>query len=256
MFDSPLSSVSSAQQSSCCQLQNDTMQSATPAASNGAQSGFATPGEQESKAIMAAIEELMSKLRALSGGGASEAGGSSSAGAGGVSAPAGATGTPAQSVALDPAQQSSTSAPTQQSAPADGGGQAAVDAAKEYMGTPYNSAWDRSYTGGGTDPNGLGLMGSDGSIDCSQLTSLAHGGTLPADCVTQGNMGERLDWQNAQAGDIIAFNEDGSMGAGNATHVGIADGQGNVIHASGYAGEVTVTPIADIPSIETWAIGM
>jgi cell wall-associated NlpC family hydrolase len=130
-------------------------------------------------------------------------------------------------------------------------GQQAVDTASSYMGTPYNYPWDRSYTGAGTDPNGLGLMGPDGSIDCSQLTSLAHGGTLPADAATQGAMGPAMDPSSAQPGDIIAFDEHGT---GEASHVGIADGQGNVIHASAYTGDVTVTPIADIPSFNTWAV--
>lgn len=130
-------------------------------------------------------------------------------------------------------------------------GQQAVQTAESYMGTPYNYPWDRSYTGYGTDPNGLGLRSSDGSMDCSQLTSLAYGGSLPADSVTQGNMGPRLDPSTAQPGDVICFDEHGT---GTASHVGIADGYGNVIHASSYTGEVTVTPIADIASYDTWAV--
>src|SRR5687768_14024175 len=55
-------------------------------------------------------------------------------------------------------------------------GQEIVDNAASYTGTPYNYPWDRSYTGGGTGPAGLGLQAADGSIDCSQLTSLAYGG--------------------------------------------------------------------------------
>ncbi|HLL53804.1 MAG TPA: LysM peptidoglycan-binding domain-containing protein [Myxococcaceae bacterium] len=137
------------------------------------------------------------------------------------------------------------------SAPAEGSGAAAVDKAKSMMGTPYNYPWDRSFSGGGVDPNGLGLRGADGSIDCSQLTSLAHGGKLPADSVAQGEMGPKLPWQSAEAGDIIAFDENGT---GSASHVGIADGQGNVIHASGFTGDVTVTPISSIPSASTWAV--
>ena len=43
-----------------------------------------------------------------------------------------------------------------------------------------------------------------------------------------------------QAGDLVFFSEDHS---GTPTHVGIADGNGNVIHASDYYMDVTVTPI-------------
>lgn len=152
------------------------------------------------------------------------------------------------------AGQSSTAAPTDAASAVGSGsasGQQAVETASSFMGTPYNYSWDRSYTGAGTDPNGLGLMGPDGSIDCSQLTSMAHGGTLPADAATQGAMGPAMDPSTAQPGDIIAFDEHGT---GEASHVGVADGQGNVIHASAFTGDVTVTPIDSIPSYNTWAV--
>jgi cell wall-associated NlpC family hydrolase len=137
-------------------------------------------------------------------------------------------------------------------APSTGGaGQAAVDKAKSMMGTPYNYPWDRSFSGGGVDPNGLGLRGPDGSIDCSQLTSLAYGGKLPADSVTQGQMEPKVPMDQVQAGDVIAFDEHGT---GTASHVGIADGHGNVVHASGFTGDVTVTPISSIPAASTWAV--
>ncbi len=114
-------------------------------------------------------------------------------------------------------------------------GNAAVDAAKKLIGTPYNFSHARPPT--------------DGSLDCSQLVSQIYP-NLPPDVVTQGNMGTPKDPSQAQAGDLVFFDENGS---GQATHVGIADGQGNVIHASDYAGQVTVTPIADIASTRTWA---
>jgi cell wall-associated NlpC family hydrolase len=46
-----------------------------------------------------------------------------------------------------------------------------------------------------------------------------------------------------QAGDLLFWSEDGS---GNITHVGIAMGDGTTIHASSYAGEVTITDIGYI----------
>lgn len=132
-------------------------------------------------------------------------------------------------------------------------GEKAVQQAKSFLGTPYNYGWDRSYKGYGTDPNGLGLRSASGNIDCSQLTSLAYGGKLPADCVTQGDMGPRLDPSTAKPGDLIAFDEHGT---GEASHVGIADGHGNVIHASSYYGKVVVTPIDDIDAASVWRVGM
>jgi cell wall-associated NlpC family hydrolase len=41
-----------------------------------------------------------------------------------------------------------------------------------------------------------------------------------------------------QAGDLVFFSEDGS---GTPTHVGIANGDGTLTHASDYTGEVSVT---------------
>jgi cell wall-associated NlpC family hydrolase len=114
-------------------------------------------------------------------------------------------------------------------------GNAAVDKAMEYVGnTAYNYSHARPPPAG--------------QLDCSQLVSEVYG--LPPDVVTQGSMGTPKDISQAQAGDLVFFDEDGS---GVATHVGIADGKGNIVHASQAAGEVTVTPIADIPSTRTWA---
>jgi cell wall-associated NlpC family hydrolase len=45
---------------------------------------------------------------------------------------------------------------------------------------------------------------------------------------------------NPRAGDLLFWSEDGS---GVITHVGIAMGDGTTIHASNYAGEVTITGI-------------
>ena len=56
-----------------------------------------------------------------------------------------------------------------------------------------------------------------------------------------GQMGYGVPVQGApQAGDLLFWSEDGS---GMITHVGIAMGDGTTIHASNYAGEVTITDI-------------
>jgi cell wall-associated NlpC family hydrolase len=158
-----------------------------------------------------------------------------------------------QARGADFAQQYNPAGGTEQVSPSapSGSAEGVVDKAKSMMGTPYNYPWDRSFSGGGVDPNGLGLRGADGSIDCSQLTSLAYGGKLPADSVTQGQMEPKLSVDEAQAGDVICFDEHGD---GTASHVGIADGQGNVVHASSFTGDVTVTPISSIPAASTWAV--
>jgi cell wall-associated NlpC family hydrolase len=127
-------------------------------------------------------------------------------------------------------------APASGAAPGAPSGNAAVDKAMSHLGTAYN------YSHARPPP--------PGQMDCSQLVSSVYPG-MPPDVVTQGKMGTQLGGpENAQAGDLVFFDENGS---GVATHVGIADGKGNVIHASDYTGEVSVTPISQISSTRTWA---
>jgi cell wall-associated NlpC family hydrolase len=100
-------------------------------------------------------------------------------------------------------------------------GQAAVDEAYAWRGTPY------------------GAYGAD----CSGFTSLVYGELgiyLPDDPAAQYGYGTPSE---AAAGDLVFFDEAGY----GISHVGIATGYGTVIHASTYYGEVVETPISDIP---------
>ena len=78
--------------------------------------------------------------------------------------------------------------------------------------------------------------------DCSCFTMLVYqefGIALPDS--PGGQMGYGVPVSGApQAGDLLFWSEDSS---GYITHVGIAMGDGTTIHASNYAGEVTITDI-------------
>lgn len=100
-------------------------------------------------------------------------------------------------------------------------GQAAVDEAYSWIGTPY---------------------GANGA-DCSGFTSIIYGNqgvNLPDDPAAQYSYGVP---SSGAAGDLVFFNEAGY----GISHVGIATGYGTVIHASTYYGIVTETPISYIP---------
>lgn len=100
-------------------------------------------------------------------------------------------------------------------------GQAAVDEAYGWIGTPY------------------GAYGAD----CSGFTSLVYGELgiyLPDDPAAQYSYGTPSE---AAAGDLVFFDESGY----GISHVGIATGYGTVIHASTYYGEVVETSIYDVP---------
>ena len=103
----------------------------------------------------------------------------------------------------------------------DSSGEAVVDEAYAWMGTPY------------------GAYGAD----CSGFTSQVFaqfGVYLPDDPQAQYSYGYS---STAEAGDLVFYNEAGY----GITHVGIATGYGTVIHASTYYGAVVETPIYDIP---------
>ena len=100
-------------------------------------------------------------------------------------------------------------------------GQAVVDDAQSYIGTPY------------------GAYG----FDCSGFTSAVFadlGVYLPDSPVEQYYYGTPSD---AEAGDLVFFDESGY----GISHVGIATGYGTVIHSSTYYGAVVETPIEYIP---------
>lgn len=103
----------------------------------------------------------------------------------------------------------------------DASGQAVVDDARSYVGTAY------------------GAYG----LDCSGFTSAVFadlGVSLPDSPGAQYAYGTP---SNAKAGDLVFFDEHGY----GISHVGIATGDGTVIHSSTYHGAVVETPIEYIP---------
>jgi cell wall-associated NlpC family hydrolase len=100
-------------------------------------------------------------------------------------------------------------------------GQAVVDDAYSYIGTPY------------------GAYG----LTCSGFTSAVFadlGVSLPYSPETQYAYGTP---SNGKAGDLMFFDEHGY----GISHVGIATGHGTVIHSSTYYGAVVETPMEYIP---------
>lgn len=100
-------------------------------------------------------------------------------------------------------------------------GQAVVEDAQSYIGTPYGAS----------------------GMDCSGFTSAVFadlGVYLPDSPVEQYYYGAP---SGAEAGDLVFFDESGY----GISHVGIATGYGTVIHASTYYGAVVETPIEYIP---------
>lgn len=101
-------------------------------------------------------------------------------------------------------------------------GQAALDEAYSWIGTPY------------------GAYGAD----CSGFTQIVYGDQgvyLPDDPAAQWSFGTP---SSANAGDLVFYDEGWGYGI---SHVGIATGYGTIIHSSTYFGIVTETPMYDIP---------
>lgn len=99
-----------------------------------------------------------------------------------------------------------------------------VDLAKDYINTPY--LW------GGKSPFG---------IDCSGLTQTVYrifDYNLPRDASDQFEHGTEIQFDHIEAGDLAFFENK----AGKITHVGILDGEGKIIHASGHVRTDRITP--------------
>ncbi len=151
-------------------------------------------------------------------------------------------GTPAVEEDAAPSQQQEPAAPSQQqepapgkegTAPVTGAGKQVVTESADYYGTPYKLG-------------GPAQCVPYETMDCSCLTMTVYaefGISLPDDPHAQMGYGTAVVGA-PQAGDLVGWSEDGS---GITTHVGIATGNGTVIHASAYAGNVVETRIEYIP---------
>ncbi|WP_307679490.1 peptidoglycan DD-metalloendopeptidase family protein [Nocardia pseudovaccinii] len=110
-----------------------------------------------------------------------------------------------------------------------GNGAQIVEAARQFLGTPY--VW------GGGGPGGP----SNGGFDCSGLTSYAvftaSGGrlTLPRTSEQQWTVGEEVPMDQAQPGDLLF----GSWKSGGPGHVGIYAGANTMVHSPDSGQSVT-----------------
>ena len=98
-----------------------------------------------------------------------------------------------------------------------------LEYALDYLNTPY--LW------GGKSPFG---------IDCSGITQIIYrlfDINLPRDASDQINVGSEIDFDECKAGDLAYFDKNGKV-----THVGILDGNGGIIHASGCVRLDKLTP--------------
>ncbi|WP_044203564.1 C40 family peptidase [Flammeovirga sp. OC4] len=94
-----------------------------------------------------------------------------------------------------------------------------ITTAEKYMGVPY--LW-----------GGRSIFG----IDCSgfaQTVMGAHGILLPRDAYQQAEIGTKVSFSDAKAGDLAYFNNE----KGRITHVGIVSGEGKIIHSSHFVRE-------------------
>lgn len=81
-------------------------------------------------------------------------------------------------------------------------------------------------------------------LDCSGLVQAVyaqHGYTLPRTSRDQSRLGRRVDWDDLAPGDLLFFSR--HPGGRLVNHVGIATGNGTMIHVSSRRG-VVVDPIA------------
>ena len=115
--------------------------------------------------------------------------------------------------------------PSAMNASAGGGNSFVVQEAFRYLGVPYRY--------GGSSTNGM---------DCSafvQRCFRAVGISLPRTAAEQSRYGASVTPEQLVPGDRIYF----ANGSGRINHTGIYIGNGQFIHASGSAGQVTVSPL-------------
>lgn len=116
-----------------------------------------------------------------------------------------------------------------------------MDAASRWLGTPY------SWGGGSLEGPSLGIGVGPGTVgfDCSGLTRyavfVATGRLIPRGATDQGHSLTPVALDEIQAGDLLFFHAAGDP-PGVYHHVGIADGQGGMIHAPTTGSEVQVVP--------------
>lgn len=134
-----------------------------------------------------------------------------------------------------------------------GGASAIVDAASRWLGTPY------SWGGGSLEGPSLGIGVGPGTVgfDCSGLTRyavfVATGRLIPRGATDQGHSLTPVALDEIQAGDLLFFHAAGDP-PGVYHHVGIADGQGGMIHAPTTGSEVQVVPT--LLSNRYWSSGL
>ena len=119
--------------------------------------------------------------------------------------------------------------------------QTAIDAAMDYLGTPY--AWG----GGGTRGPGPGMDPDEGVIgfDCSGLTQYAYGRagiTIPRNSRAQYAALPKVASDELQAGDLVFWGSGGSD-PGSIVHVAIYLGGGKVVQAPESGDVVKVSPM-------------
>jgi cell wall-associated NlpC family hydrolase len=106
-------------------------------------------------------------------------------------------------------------------------GNALIETGKKYMGVPY--VW------GGTTPDGF---------DCSGFTQYVmkqNGITIPRTAAEQFAAGTAVDKKNLQVGDLVFF----TTYKPGASHVGFYMGNGQFLHASSAAQQVTTSSLDD-----------
>jgi cell wall-associated NlpC family hydrolase len=98
------------------------------------------------------------------------------------------------------------------------------------LGTPY--------VFGGTTPRA--------GFDCSGLVRFAMAQVhvaIPRTALQQSEIGEPVERNELQRGDLVAFGEDGRV-----THIGLYVGDGRFVHASSVAGKVVLSALDRRPS--------